>query len=242
MRVGVIQFPGSCDEQDALAAARRVGEAEILWHAERDLKAVDAVVIPGGFSYGDYLRAGAIARFAPVMESVLEWACEGGLVLGICNGFQVLCEARLLPGALLPNLNLRFTCREVKLEVVSRETPFTCACAPSSRLLAIPAKHSWGRYHADEHTLRTVERNGQVVLRYARGYNFNGSRGDIAGVCNEGRNVFGLMPHPEHAVDELTGSTDGRCFFESMRQAIDGEYARGRSQRAKEVRENAIHG
>jgi phosphoribosylformylglycinamidine synthase subunit PurQ / glutaminase len=242
MRVGVIQFPGSCDEQDALAAAGRVGEAQILWHSERDLKGVDAVVIPGGFSYGDYLRAGAIARFAPVMESVLEWAREGGLVLGICNGFQVLCEARLLPGALLPNLNLRFTCREVKLEVVSRETPFTCACAPGSRLLTIPAKHSWGRYYADEHTLRTLERDGQVVLRYAPGYNFNGSCEQIAGVCNEARNVFGLMPHPEHAVDELTGSTDGRCFFESMRKAVDGAHASARSRRAENARERAVHG
>jgi phosphoribosylformylglycinamidine synthase len=221
MRLGVVQFPGSCDDRDALLAARRFAEAELLWHSERDLRGVDAVVIPGGFSYGDYLRAGAIARFAPLMESLLEWAREGGLVLGICNGFQVLCEARLLPGALLPNLNLRFTCREVKVDVVNRKTPFTCACRGGDRSLAIPAKHAYGRYYVDEPTLGAMERGGQVVLRYARGHNFNGSVGDVAGVCNEQGNVFGLMPHPEHAVDELTGSTDGRCFFESIQMTIE---------------------
>jgi phosphoribosylformylglycinamidine synthase subunit PurQ / glutaminase len=220
VRTGVVQFPGSCDERDALHAAALVGEAEILWHAERDIKGVDAVVIPGGFSYGDYLRAGAIARFAPVMESVLAFARAGGLVLGICNGFQVLCEARLLPGALLPNVNLRFTCRDVRLEVVNPATPFTRACPAAGRSMAIPAKHSWGRYFADARTLRTLEDNGQVVLRYAADDNFNGSCNDIAGVCNEAQNVFGLMPHPEHAVNELAGSTDGLCVFESMRMAL----------------------
>jgi phosphoribosylformylglycinamidine synthase len=222
VRIGVVQFPGSCDDQDALLAARRVGDAEMLWHAARDLTGVDAVVIPGGFSYGDYLRAGAIARFAPVMESVLEWAREGGLVLGICNGFQVLCEAHMLPGTLLPNANLRFTCREVRLEVVNPETPFTGAC-PANARLAIPVKHAWGRYHADRETLDAMGERGQVVLRYASGENFNGSAQDIAGVCNETRNVFGLMPHPEHAVDELTGSADGLCVFESMRAALAGD-------------------
>lgn len=221
MKFGVLRFPGTCDEVDALDAARRVGDAELLWHGERDLKGADAIIVPGGFSYGDYLRAGAIARFSPVMESVIEFAREGGLVLGICNGFQVLCEARLLPGALLPNANLRFTFRQVHLEVVNNDTAFTGACAQGARL-SIPAKHSWGRYYADEATLAAIEASGQVVLRYACEENFNGSLNDIAGVRNEQGNVFGLMPHPEHAVDELTGSTDGLCIFESMRLAVEG--------------------
>jgi phosphoribosylformylglycinamidine synthase I len=225
MKFGVLRFPGSCDEVDALRAARRVGDAELLWHAEKDLKGADAIVVPGGFSYGDYLRAGAIARFSPVMESVIAFANDGGVVLGICNGFQVLCEAKLLPGALLGNANLRFTFRQVALEVVEGETAFTCACGlgahPPARL-SIPAKHSWGRYYADEQQLAALEENGQVVLRYAPGENFNGSLNDIAGVRNERGNVFGLMPHPEHAVDELTGSTDGLCIFASMRLAVEG--------------------
>jgi phosphoribosylformylglycinamidine synthase len=218
MKFGVLRFPGSCDDVDALLAARRVADAELLWHRDRDLKGADAIVVPGGFSYGDYLRAGAIARFSPAMESVLAFAQEGGLVLGICNGFQVLCEAKLLPGALLPNANLRFTFRQVDLDVVRKDTAFTAACA--GERLSIPAKHSWGRYHADDDTLARIEQNGQVVLRYAPGQNFNGSARDIAGVRNERGNVFGLMPHPEHAVDELTGSTDGLCIFESMRLAV----------------------
>jgi phosphoribosylformylglycinamidine synthase len=224
MKFGVLRFPGSCDEVDALNAARRVGDAELLWHGERDLKGADAIVVPGGFSYGDYLRAGAIARFSPVMESVISFAHDGGIVLGICNGFQVLCEARLLPGALLPNANLRFTFRQVDLEVVEGETAFTGAC-PAGALLSIPAKHSWGRYYAEPRELATMEENRQVVLRYADGENFNGSVGDIAGVRNERGNVFGLMPHPEHAVDELTGSTDGLCIFASMRLAVEGTHS-----------------
>jgi phosphoribosylformylglycinamidine synthase len=219
MKFGVLRFPGSCDEVDALLAAERVGEAELLWHRDRDLKGSDAIVVPGGFSYGDYLRAGAIARFSPMMESVIAFAHEGGLVLGICNGFQVLCEAGLLPGALLPNMNLRFTFRQVDLEIVRRDTAFTAAC--EGELLSIPAKHSWGRYHAEASTLARMERNGQVVLRYAAGQNFNGSVQDIAGVRNEQGNVFGLMPHPEHAVDELSGSADGLCIFESVRLAVE---------------------
>jgi phosphoribosylformylglycinamidine synthase I len=222
VRFGVLQFPGSCDEVDALAAARRLGEAELIWHGERDLKGADAIVVPGGFSYGDYLRAGAIARFAPAMESVIEFAREGGLVLGICNGFQVLCEARLLPGALLVNANRRFTFRQLELEVVNADTAFTRACASGERL-SIPAKHAWGRYYADERTLAAMRERGQVVLRYAPGENFNGSLDDVAGVCNEAGNVFGLMPHPEHAVDELTGgSADGLKLFASMRLSLDG--------------------
>jgi len=228
VRFGVLQFPGSCDEVDALQAARRVGDAALLWHGERDLKGADAIVVPGGFSYGDYLRAGAIARFAPVMESVIAFANDGGLVLGICNGFQVLCEARLLPGALLGNANLRFTFRQVALDVVNPDSAFTRACGSAAhppQPLSIPAKHSWGRYYADERTLDELERGGQVVLRYAPGENFNGSLRDIAGVQNAAGNVFGLMPHPEHAVDPLTGSTDGLCIFESMRLAVEGAHA-----------------
>jgi phosphoribosylformylglycinamidine synthase subunit PurQ / glutaminase len=223
MRFGVLRFPGTCDEVDALYAAKRVGDAELLWHGDRDLKGADAIVVPGGFSYGDYLRAGAIARFSPVMESVISFAEDGGLVLGICNGFQVLCEAKLLPGALLPNANLRFTFRQVDLDIVRGDTAFTRACPPDSPL-SIPAKHSWGRYYAEPHTLAAMRANGQVVLRYSGGENFNGSADDIAGVSNERGNVFGLMPHPEHAVDELTGSTDGLCIFASMRMAVEAAH------------------
>jgi phosphoribosylformylglycinamidine synthase I len=205
---GVVRFPGSCDEVDALQAARRVGDAKLLWHKDRDLHGVDAVIVPGGFSYGDYLRVGAIARFSPVMESVAEFARSGGLVLGICNGFQVLCEAGLLPGALLPNTSLRFVCRQVELEVVNASIPWTQACSVGDRL-SIPAKHTTGRYWAPDPVLDELEANGQVVLRYAPGHNFNGSARDVAGVCNGAGNVLGLMPHPEHAVDVLTGSLDG---------------------------------
>jgi phosphoribosylformylglycinamidine synthase subunit PurQ / glutaminase len=219
MKFGVIRFPGSCDEIDAQHAAARVGEAILLWHSDRDLHGVDAVIVPGGFSYGDYLRAGAIARFAPVMESVSEFARDGGLVLGICNGFQVLCEAGLLPGALLPNMGLRFVCRQAQLEVVNADTPFTRACTSHQRL-SVPVKHTTGRYYASDATLDELEDSGQVVLRYAPGHNPNGSVRDIAGVSNAQANVFGLMPHPEHAVDALTGSEDGLALFESMRDAI----------------------
>ncbi len=208
MKFGVVRFPGSCDEVDAQLAASRVGEAVRLWHGDRDLQGVDAVIVPGGFSYGDYLRAGAIARFSPVMESVFEFAREGGQVLGICNGFQVLCEAGLLPGALLPNVGLRFVCRHVDVEVVDADTPFTRACARGDRL-TIPVKHTTGRYHPPPE-------GANVVLRYAPGHNPNGSEQDIAGVSNAAGNVFGLMPHPEHAVDPLTGSTDGLRLFESL--------------------------
>jgi phosphoribosylformylglycinamidine synthase len=205
----VIRFPGSCDEIDALLACRRFADAELLWHKDRSLGGVDAVVVPGGFSYGDYLRAGAIARFSPVMESVAGFAREGGPVLGICNGFQVLCEAGLLPGALLPNASLRFVCRQVDLVVESADTPFTRACEPGD-VLSVPVKHMTGRYHAPDLP------DEQVVLRYAPGHNPNGSQDDIAGVCSAERNVMGLMPHPEHAVDALTGSADGGRLFESL--------------------------
>jgi phosphoribosylformylglycinamidine synthase subunit PurQ / glutaminase len=215
MKFGVIRFPGSCDEVDAVLACEPHGDAEILWHGDRDLKDVDAVVVPGGFSYGDYLRVGAIAQFSPVMDAVAEFARAGGPVLGICNGFQVLCEAGLLPGALLPNVELRFVCRQVDVEVVNTDTPFTRACADGD-VLSIPVKHTTGRYYAPEATLAEIEANGQVVLRYAEDYNPNGSANGIAGVCNAERNVMGLMPHPEHAVDPLTGSADGACLFASL--------------------------
>jgi phosphoribosylformylglycinamidine synthase I len=219
-RFGVVQFPGSCDEADAIAACERVGEAVTLWHGERDLQGVDAVVVPGGFSYGDYLRVGAIARFSPVMESVIEFARGGGAVLGICNGFQVLCEAGLLPGALLPNVGLRFVCRQVDLEVENVDTPFTRGCA-AGELLSIPVKHTTGRYYAPAEELAVMETHNQVVLRYA-GSNPNGSTNDIAGVCNREGNVFGLMPHPEHAVDPLHESEDGLKLFASVAGAAVG--------------------
>jgi phosphoribosylformylglycinamidine synthase I len=201
---GVLQFPGSCDERDALRACGLSGEARLVWHEERDLGGVDAVVVPGGFSYGDYLRAGAIARFSPAMGAVAEFAAGGGQVLGICNGFQVLCEAGLLPGALLLNDDLRFVCRQVEL------------IDPDGRRLSIPAKHGEGRYWAPEEMLDEIEANGQVAFRYAPGQNPNGSACDIAGVRNRAGNVLGLMPHPEHAVDAMTGSTDGRRIFDDI--------------------------
>ena len=215
MKFGVVRFPGSCDEVDALLAAERVGEAVILWHQDTDLQGVDAVIVPGGFSYGDYLRPGALARFSPVMEAVAEFAREGGPVLGICNGFQVLCEAGLLPGALLGNDNLRFRCRQVEVVVENTDTAFTRACAREERL-SIPGKHTTGRYFAPPELLDRIEANGQVAFRYAPGLNPNGSLNDIAGVANETGNVVGLMPHPEHAVNPLCSSADGGRLFESV--------------------------
>ena len=221
MRWGVLQFPGSCDERDALQACQRTGaEARLVWHEERYLDGIDAVVVPGGFSYGDYLRAGAIARFSPAMEAVGEFAAGGGPVLGICNGFQVLCEAGLLPGALLLNESMRFSCRQLDLVEESID-----AFAPENggqsikRHLSIPAKHGEGRYFAPDEALDALEANGQVAYRYAPGQNPNGSARDIAGVRNEAGNVVGLMPHSEHAVDPLTGSTDGLRVFEAVAAA-----------------------
>jgi phosphoribosylformylglycinamidine synthase subunit PurQ / glutaminase len=206
---GVLQFPGSCDERDALNACTLAsGEARLVWHESRDFGDLDGVVVPGGFSYGDYLRAGAIARFAPAMEAIAELAAAGGPVLGICNGFQVLCEAGLLPGALLLNEDLRFHCRQVEV------------LAAGGERLSIPAKHGEGRYYAPEEELDRLEASGQVVYRYAPGHNPNGSAREIAGVSNEAGNVVGLMPHPEHAVDPLTGSTDGLRVFEAMERFV----------------------
>jgi phosphoribosylformylglycinamidine synthase subunit PurQ / glutaminase len=219
MKFGVIRFPGSCDEIDALAASRQFGEAELLWHGDRDLRGCDAVIIPGGFSYGDYLRVGAIARFSPMMDTVSEFALAGGPVLGICNGFQVLCEAGLLPGALLPNTSLRFVCRQVDIEVANASTPFTRACAQGD-VLSIPIKHTTGRYWAPDRALDELEVGGQVVFRYAAGLEVNGSARQIAGVANVQKNVVGLMPHPEHAVHRLMGSADGGRLWESLVQHV----------------------
>jgi phosphoribosylformylglycinamidine synthase len=215
-RVGIVVFPGSCDEADAFVAAERAGlEPHYLWHAERDLKGVDGVIIPGGFSYGDYLRAGAIARFAPVMEEVSRFAQDGGPVLGICNGFQVLCEAHMLPGALLHNTSLRFVCRQVDVVVEHDRTAFTRACEPGE-VLSVPVKHTTGCWFAPAAELERLDATGQLVLRYAPGQNPNGSTRDVAGVSNEAGNVLGLMPHPEHATDPLTGSTDGLRLFTAL--------------------------
>ncbi len=209
--IGVVRFPGSCDDADALAACRRVDDARVLWHKDASLHGVDAVVIPGGFSYGDYLRVGAIAAHSPVMREVVRFAREGGPVLGICNGFQVLCEAGLLPGALLPNLERRFVCRQVGVEVVSTQTAWTGACEPGE-VLSIPVKHQAGRFYLPPEQRDEVH----VVVRYAPDGNPNGSTNDIAGVANVEGTVVGLMPHPEHAVDPLTGSADGLKLFESL--------------------------
>jgi phosphoribosylformylglycinamidine synthase I len=214
VRFGVLQFPGSCDDRDALSACSRVGDARMIWHEESDLDGIDVVVVPGGFSYGDYLRAGAIARFAPAMQAVARHAAEGGPVLGICNGFQVLCESGLLPGALLTNESLRFTCRQVEVVVQTADTAFTRNCE-AGEVLSIPVKHQTGRYFAPAEDLDDLEARGGVVLRYAPGHNPNGSARDIAGIANERGNVVGLMPHPEHAVDLLCGSEDGLRLLES---------------------------
>ena len=213
-RIAVVVFPGSNDDRDAALALDGLGASAVLvWHGERELPPVGAVVLPGGFSYGDYLRAGAIARFAPVMAAVRDFAEAGGLVLGICNGFQILCEAGLLPGALRPNESLSFVCRNVPLTVERADTPFTSRCAPGQRLV-IPVKHGEGSWFADEELYAELEANRQIVLRYAEPC--NGSVGDVAGVVNERGNVFGLMPHPEHAVDPLLGATDGALVLGSL--------------------------
>jgi phosphoribosylformylglycinamidine synthase len=215
MRWGVVTFPGSLDDRDALRVAGRVlgDEAVPLWHKDRTVRGVDCVVLPGGFSYGDYLRCGAMARCAPVMDAVAEHARAGGLVLGICNGFQILCEAGLLPGALVRNRSLSFICEPVTVKVEAVDTPFTHLCRPGD-VLTLPIKHGEGCYVADEDTLATLERDRRVVFRYVDG-NPNGALADIAGVCNAARNVVGLMPHPEHAAERLTGGEDGLKLFHS---------------------------
>jgi phosphoribosylformylglycinamidine synthase len=219
MTFGVLQFPGSCDERDAVAACERVADARLVWHEETDLSGIDALVVPGGFSYGDYLRAGAIARFSPAMEAVAAFAADGGPVLGICNGFQVLCEAGLLPGALLPNQGLHFVCRQVELTAEPVDSPWTREVEAGGRL-SIPIKHMTGRYFAPDAMLDELEAAGRIAFRYASGHNPNGSVRDVAGVVNEMGNVLGLMPHPEHAVDPLTGSEDGLAIFRSVTQQL----------------------
>jgi phosphoribosylformylglycinamidine synthase len=216
VRIGVVTFPGSLDHDDAARAIRLAGgDAVSLWHGDADLRGVDAAVLPGGFSYGDYLRAGAIARFAPVMGPLVE-AARGGLpVLGICNGFQVLTECHLLPGSMIKNDHRRFLCRDQRLRVENASTPWTSGYAAGQEIV-VPLKNQDGQYVADPATLERLEAEGRVVFRYL-GHNPNGSRNDIAGVCNERGNVVGLMPHPEHAVDPLTGpGTDGLAFFTSV--------------------------
>jgi phosphoribosylformylglycinamidine synthase subunit PurQ / glutaminase len=226
-RVGVVTFPGSLDDRDALRAIRYMGgEAVPIWHGDRDLQGVDAVILPGGFSYGDYLRTGAIARFAAVMEAVREHTERGGPVLGICNGFQILCEAGLLPGALIRNETVSFICRRVHLRAETTATPFTAGLEPGD-VLEVPIKHGEGQFVADAETLRRLEAEGQIVFRYCSpsgelgdDWNPNGSTDAIAGIRNEAGNVVGLMPHPEHAVDPDVGPTGGQPLFESLLQSV----------------------
>ncbi len=214
-RVVVVTFPGSNDDGDAALAMESLGaEAVRVWHAEPELPAgVGGVVLPGGFSYGDYLRCGAIARTAPVMGAVATFAAAGGPVLGICNGFQILCEAGLLPGVLRHNVQQEFVCRDVELVVESADSPFTAGCEPGDRLV-IPVKHGEGNWYADDALYAELESRGQIVLRYAE--DVNGARGRVAGVVSESRNVMGLMPHPEHAVDSLLGPVGGLPILEGL--------------------------
>jgi phosphoribosylformylglycinamidine synthase subunit PurQ / glutaminase len=224
MKFAVIVFPGSNCDHDAFHAAKQVlrQDAELIWHKDTSLKGADAVILPGGFAHGDYLRTGAIARFSPIMQEVKAFAAAGGPVLGICNGFQILLEAGLLPGAMLRNRSLHFRCEHVHVRVEQTDTPFTAAASPR-QILRIPIAHGEGNYYAEPDVLDRLERNRQVVFRYVTASgeetdaaNPNGSIHNIAGITNESRNVVGLMPHPEHAVDPLTGSADGGKLFESL--------------------------
>lgn len=225
MKVAVIQFPGSNCDHDTVWALGLVGlEAQLVWHTQTSLEGFQAAVLPGGFSYGDYLRAGALAKFSPVMREVGRLAERGNPVIGICNGFQALTEAQLLPGALLANTNLHYTCKEVLVRVERTNLPFTSLYKPG-QVLRIPIAHGEGRYYADSETLARLEDNHQVVLRYIHqgglGGNPNGSLNDIAGIVNERGNVLGLMPHPERAAEDILGSRDGLAFFESLKQALE---------------------
>ncbi len=215
MKFGVVVFPGSNRDHDAWHAVSNVlGQpCDFIWHDSQTLGNVDALILPGGFAYGDYLRCGAIAKFSPVMGAIKKFAADGGLVLGICNGFQILVESGLLPGALLRNRNLKFVCRQVTLRVETTNTPFTCK-AERGQMIKVPVAHGEGCYFADQRTLNQLETDDRVIFRYVD--NPNGSVNDIAGICSERRNVVGLMPHPEDAVESLLGSTDGRVLFESM--------------------------
>ena len=224
MRFGVVVFPGSnCDHDAWYAVSHNLGHtAEFIWHDSPALGSVDAVILPGGFSYGDYLRCGAIAKFSPVMAAVRDFAAGGGLVLGICNGFQVLVESGLLPGALLRNRDLKFVCRPVRVRVETTNSPFT-STAERGQVLTLPVAHGDGCYFADDATLAALRRDDRVVLRYVD--NPNGSLDDIAGICNEKRNVMGMMPHPERAADELLGCTDGKVILESMIHSLSAATA-----------------
>ena len=227
MNFAVLQFPASNCDQDAVHAMRVLGHsARLVWHKDKSLGSADAVIVPGGFSYGDYLRCGAIARFSPVMQAVKQFADNGGLVIGICNGFQVLCEAHLLPGALIRNRSLQFRCEHVFLKTVEHDSPFT-AQIPVGKVLRVPIAHGEGCYFANAETLAQLKANRQILWQYSNpagelteGANPNGALEHIAGVCNDRRNVAGLMPHPERACEPLLGSTDGRFIFESMVQAL----------------------
>jgi phosphoribosylformylglycinamidine synthase subunit PurQ / glutaminase len=228
MKAGVVVFPGSNCDHDALYAVNEVlhESAAFIWHQSQDLSGLDAVILPGGFSYGDYLRTGAIARFSPVMSAVARFARSGGLVLGICNGFQILCEAGLLPGALMRNQGLRFICRHVHVRVETTATPFTSA-AQAGQVLRLPIAHADGNYVCDAATLAELEQNGQIVFRYCApdaridpAANPNGSPDAIAGICNRERNVMGMMPHPERAVEAALGSTDGLVVLRSLVQSL----------------------
>jgi phosphoribosylformylglycinamidine synthase len=235
MKFAVVVFPGSNGDHDAYYAAKDVlgVDAEYVWHKDTSLKGADAVILPGGFAHGDYLRTGAIARFSPIMSEVKRFAAAGGPVIGFCNGFQVLLEAGLLPGAMLRNQSLKFQCEQVHVRVEQTDTPFTLNCQPG-QVLRIPIAHGEGNYYAEPEVLERVERNRQVVFRYAtpsgevtRAANANGSLNNIAGLCNEARNVVGLMPHPERACERAVGSADGLVIFESVMKAVsEGAVAR----------------
>jgi phosphoribosylformylglycinamidine synthase subunit PurQ / glutaminase len=234
MNFAVLQFPGSNCDQDVVHVVRHVlgHSARLLWHKDASLGDTDAVVVPGGFSYGDYLRTGAIARFSPVMAAVQAFAANGGLVLGICNGFQILCEAGLLPGALIRNRSLQFRCEQVFLKTVTPDSPFT-NCVPPDKLSCIPVAHGEGCYFADPDTLSQLEANNQILWRYvtaqgdlSEAANPNGSVRNIAGICNPARNVAGLMPHPERASEAILGGVDGRLIFESMLHTLASRTAR----------------
>jgi phosphoribosylformylglycinamidine synthase len=230
MKFGVVVFPGSNCDHDAFYAISKIlnKPVEFIWHQSQDLADCDAIVLPGGFSYGDYLRTGAIARFSPVMKSVAQFAKSGGMVLGICNGFQILCEAGLLPGAMMRNSGLRFICRQVHIRVEQTDTPFTCS-ASTRQILTIPIAHSDGSYNVDEATLADLEKNRQIIFYYTNAAgtndeagNPNGSMHNIAGICNRERNVAGLMPHPERAVESVLDSADGLIIFQSMVESLVG--------------------
>ena len=229
MKFGVIVFPGSnCDHDAYHVVSKHIGQpVDFVWHKETDLSGYDAILIPGGFSYGDYLRAGALASFSPVMNAVKDFAAKGGYVFGICNGFQILCETGLLPGALMRNENLHFVCKHVKIRTENTNTPYTSELEPGS-VLSVPIAHAEGNYVCDEQTMNELEENGQIVFRYcdeagqlSTDANPNGALSNIAGICNLDRNVLGMMPHPERACEELLGSNDGRDIFRSLTKAVE---------------------